>query len=133
MFDFTKARFNEEWLLSIYLSGFYDCFSKDDDSKAIDHLQHLAEKAKWQAKSGIELILKKHAGKVIESIQQSTVNQAFPMPSKPHPVYVARLLDLAKHQRASNANRHQLFSEISSVPGLTEHPRIARVMVSTDG
>ena len=42
-FNMPKAAFDPEWLASIYLRGFYDCF--EDDDEATSHLKDLGRQA----------------------------------------------------------------------------------------
>lgn len=125
LLDFGTATFDTDWLLSVYLRGFYDCFAEDDEESALKLLHQPAQKAMWKAKNDIELVIKKHAVMVISKVDQGgSVTDAFPYPPKEHKIFVARLIELAKHEQDLNASRQSLYSGLMSIPDLSKRSAV---------
>ncbi|KAK5171438.1 uncharacterized protein LTR77_004582 [Saxophila tyrrhenica] len=131
LLNFAEASIENDWVVSVYLRGFYDCFAKDDDDAALAYVMDLVEEAKGKAKSAVELIIKKHAAMEIKNVHQGgDVSEAHPLPPKQHQIFVARLLDLSKHEKELDSCRQQLYTGLMSIPKLNHRTPISSTVDS---
>lgn len=127
LFDFGAAKFDDDWLLSVYLPNFWDCFPSDHKT-ATRYLHKLAKEAQGNAKRHIEELLQQHAPRVIKSVHGDVVDPDSGTAPKASELFVDRLLQAAELQKDVNCDRQKLYISISQIPGLKEVDEVKTVM-----